>query len=37
MQNLDSLQVNLPQGQAEKLNTKTPVTLTLTSDSQDFY
>ena len=36
MQNLDSLQVNLPQGQAEKLSTKTPVTLTLTSDSQIF-
>src|SRR5574340_1165873 len=36
MQNLDSLQVNLPQGQAEKLNTKAPVTLTLTHDSQIF-
>ena len=36
MQNLDSLQVNLPQGQAEKLTTKTPVTLTLTNDSQIF-
>jgi biopolymer transport protein ExbD len=36
MQNLDSLQVNLPQGQAEKLSAKTPVTLTLTSDSQIF-
>ena len=36
MQNLDSLQVNLPQGQAEKLSTKTPVTLTLTNDSQIF-
>lgn len=36
MQNLDSLQVNLPQGQAEKLSTKTPVTLTLTHDSQIF-
>jgi len=34
MQNLDSLQVNLPQGSAEKLNTKAPVTLTVTSDSQ---
>lgn len=34
MQNLDSLQVNLPQGSAEKLNAKTPVTLTVTSDSQ---
>jgi biopolymer transport protein ExbD len=36
MQNLDSLQVNLPQGQAEKLKTKAPVTLTLTSDSKVF-
>jgi biopolymer transport protein ExbD len=36
MQNLDSLQVNLPQGEAEKLNAKTPVTLTLTSDSKIF-
>ncbi len=36
MQNLDSLQVNLPQGQAEKLSTKQPVTLTLTSDSKIF-
>lgn len=36
MQNLDSLQVNLPQGSAEKLNTKAPVTLTVTSDSQIF-
>lgn len=36
MQNLDSLQVNLPQGQAEKLNTKAPVTLTLTNDAQIF-
>jgi len=36
MQNLDSLQVNLPQGEAEKLNTSKPVTLTLTSDSQIF-
>jgi len=35
-QNLDSLQVNLPQGQAEKLKTKAPVTLTLTSDSKIF-
>src|SRR5688500_20177071 len=34
MQNLDSLQVNLPEGQAEKLSAKTPVTLTLTSDSK---
>ncbi|SEO88131.1 biopolymer transporter ExbD [Nitrosovibrio sp. Nv6] len=36
MQNLDSLQVNLPQGQAEKLSAKTPVTLTLTNDSKIF-
>jgi biopolymer transport protein ExbD len=36
MQNLDSLQVNLPQGQAEKLNTKAPVTLTLTYDAKIF-
>ncbi len=34
MQNLDSLQVNLPQGKAEKLKTETPVILTLTSDSK---
>ena len=34
MQNLDSLQVNLPQGKAEKLKTDAPVTLTLTSDSR---
>ena len=33
MQNLDSLQVNLPQGKAEKLKADAPVTLTLTSDS----
>ncbi|PTQ82342.1 outer membrane transport energization protein ExbD [Nitrosospira multiformis] len=36
MQNLDSLQVNLPQGEAEKLSAKTPVTLTLTRDSKIF-
>ena len=36
MQNLDSLQVNLPQGEAEKLSTDAPVTLTLTSDSKIF-
>jgi len=36
LQNLDSLQVNLPQGEAEKLSAKTPVTLTLTSDSKIF-
>ncbi len=34
MQNLDSLQVNLPQGQAEKLSADKPVTLTLTKDSE---
>ena len=34
MQNLDSLQVNLPQGKAEKLKAETPVILTLTSDSK---
>ena len=36
MQNLDSLQINLPQGTAEKLTVKAPVTLTLTNDSQIF-
>jgi len=36
MQNLNSLPVNLPQGEAEKLTSDTPVTLTLTSDSQIF-
>jgi len=36
MQNLDSLQVNLPQGKAEKLSADTPVTLTLTGDSKIF-
>jgi len=34
MQNLDSLQVNLPEGEAEKLSTEKPVTLTLTKDSK---
>jgi biopolymer transport protein ExbD len=34
MQNLDSLQVNLPQGKAEKLKAASPVTLTLTADSK---
>lgn len=34
MQNLDSLQVNLPQGKAEKLKADMPVTLTLTSDGK---
>ncbi|MGA9164990.1 MAG: biopolymer transporter ExbD [Thiobacillus sp.] len=32
MQNLDSLQVNLPQGKAEKLKADLPLTLTLTGD-----
>lgn len=36
MQNLDSLQVNLPQGKAERLNTDTPLTLTVTNDSKIF-
>jgi biopolymer transport protein ExbD len=36
MQNLDSLQVNLPQGKAEKLKADKPVTLTLTGDSKIF-
>lgn len=36
MQNLDSLQVNLPEGQAEKLSAEKPVTLTLTKDSEIF-
>ena len=36
LQNLDSLQVNLPQGEAEKLQTKAPVTLTLTGDRKIF-
>ena len=36
MQNLDSLQVNLPQGEAEKLKADAPVTLTLTGASQIF-
>lgn len=34
MQNLDSLQVNLPQGKAEKLKADTPVTMTLTGDGK---
>jgi outer membrane transport energization protein ExbD (TC 2.C.1.1.1) len=34
MQNLDSLQVNLPQGRAEKLRADQPLTLTLTGDSR---
>ena len=36
MQNLNSLQVSLPQGKAEMLSTPTPVTLTLTRDRQIF-
>lgn len=34
MQNLDSLQVNLPEGKAEKLKADMPVTLTLTGDGK---
>ena len=34
MQNLDSLKVDLPQGQAEKLKVDQPLTLTLTGDSR---
>ncbi|MFZ0942731.1 MAG: biopolymer transporter ExbD [Syntrophobacteraceae bacterium] len=33
MQNLHSLAVNLPQGRAEPMQPKTPVTLTITQDS----
>jgi len=36
MQNLDSLQVNLPKGEAEKLSVDAPVTITLTGDSKIF-
>ncbi|MDH5233266.1 MAG: biopolymer transporter ExbD, partial [Gammaproteobacteria bacterium] len=36
MQNLDSLQVNLPEGKAEKLSADKPVTLTLTKDREIF-
>jgi len=36
MQKLDSLQVNLPEGQAEKLSAEKPVTLTLTKNSEIF-
>jgi biopolymer transport protein ExbD len=32
MQNLNALPVNLPQGQAEKLNENAPITLTITND-----
>jgi biopolymer transport protein ExbD len=34
MQNLDSLKVDLPQGQAEKLKVDQPLTLTLTGDGR---
>lgn len=34
MQNLHSLPVNLPQGHAAPIQAKTPVTLTITSDSR---
>jgi biopolymer transport protein ExbD len=34
MQNLHSLAVNLPQGRAEPMQPKTPVTLTITRDSR---
>jgi biopolymer transport protein ExbD len=34
MQNLDSLQVDLPQGQAEKLKADQPLILTLTGDGR---
>jgi biopolymer transport protein ExbD len=36
MQNLHSLAVNLPQGHAAPMQPKTPVTLTITSDSKIF-
>jgi biopolymer transport protein ExbD len=36
MQNLHSLPVNLPQGHAGPMQPKTPVTLTITSDSNIF-
>lgn len=36
MQQLNSVQVNLPQGAAEPVQAKTPVTLTVTPDSQLF-
>jgi biopolymer transport protein ExbD len=36
MQNLHSLAVNLPQGQAVPMQAKTPVTLTVTADNQIF-
>lgn len=36
MQSLNSITVNLPQGNAENLNHKEPVTLTITKDSKIF-
>lgn len=36
MQSLNSLKVNLPQGRAERLNTETPVTLSVTVDGKLF-
>jgi biopolymer transport protein ExbD len=36
MQSLNSITVNLPQGNAENLNHKEPVTLTITKDSRIF-
>jgi biopolymer transport protein ExbD len=36
MQSLNSITVNLPQGNAENLNRKEPVTLTITKDSKIF-
>jgi biopolymer transport protein ExbD len=36
MQQLNSVHVNLPQGAAEPMQAKTPVTLTVTSDNQLF-
>jgi biopolymer transport protein ExbD len=36
MQSLNSITVNLPQGNAENLNHKEPVTLTITKDSKLF-
>ena len=36
MQSLNSLKVNLPQGKAERLNTETPVTLSVSADGKLF-
>jgi len=36
MQHMNSVQVNLPQGAAEPMQSKTPVTLTVTPDSKLF-